>query len=148
MIAQIMSDQWQKRFQRRQQAGQHKRIRSGIKNFEGRIHNKTFKIKQLIAVPQNVQAKSPDEAESTDVEDGVQDLILMVGVGLLKLLRANIKSLKLPLILKTTLKRLNSFLFLINTKIDGADKNDSTNNVRSVTKKIPKKTTSRSTQKN
>ena len=57
MIAQIMSDQRQKRFQRRQQAGQHKRIRSGIKNFEERIHNKTFKMKQLVAVPQNVQVK-------------------------------------------------------------------------------------------
>ena len=52
-----MSDQRQKRFQRRQQAGQHKRIRSGIKNFEGRMHNKTFKIKQLTDVPQNVQVK-------------------------------------------------------------------------------------------
>ena len=28
-----------------------KRVRSGVKNTEGRVRNKTFKIKQLIAVP-------------------------------------------------------------------------------------------------
>ena len=28
-----------------------KQVRSGVKNIEGRVCNKTFKIKQLIAVP-------------------------------------------------------------------------------------------------
>ena len=48
MIARIISDQ------RRRQP---KRIRSGVKNIEGRIRNKTFEIKQLIAVPKNIQVK-------------------------------------------------------------------------------------------
>ena len=45
--------------------GQHKRIRSGVKKegrIEGRIRNKTFKIKQLIAVPKNVQVKKTGHA--------------------------------------------------------------------------------------
>ena len=91
---------------------------------------------------------STDETKSTDAEDGLQDAILMVGIGLLKLLKGNIESLKLPLVLKTALKRLKSFLVLINTKTDGAYKNDSKNDLGSETKTIPKKTTSRSTQKN
>ena len=57
MIARIILDQRQRQFQRRQQTGQRKRIRSGVKNIEGRIRNKTFTIKQLIAVPKNVQLK-------------------------------------------------------------------------------------------
>ena len=57
MIARIIADQRRRQFQRKQQAGQSKRIRSGVKNIEGWIHNKTFKIKQLIAVPKNVQVK-------------------------------------------------------------------------------------------
>ena len=75
-----------------------------------------------------------EETESTDAEGGVQDVILMVGIGLLKLLKGNIESLKLPPVLKTALKRLKSFLFLINTKTDGADKNNSENNLGSETK--------------
>ena len=46
----------QRQFQRRQQAGQRKRIRSGVKNIE-EIHNKNFKIKQLIVIPKNVLVK-------------------------------------------------------------------------------------------
>ena len=55
MIARIVSDKRQRQFQRRQAAC--KRVRSGVKNIEGRVCNKTFKIKQLIAVPENIQAK-------------------------------------------------------------------------------------------
>ena len=55
MIAKIVSDQRRKQFQRKQAA--HKRVRSGVKNIEGRVCNKTFKIKQLIAVPENILAK-------------------------------------------------------------------------------------------
>ena len=49
----------------------------------------------------------------------------MVGIGLLKFLKGNSESLKLPPVLESALKRLESFLFLINTKTDGADKNGS-----------------------
>ena len=35
----------------------HRRIRPGVKNIEGRVQNKNFKIKQLIAVAKNVQVK-------------------------------------------------------------------------------------------
>ena len=42
----------------------------------------------------------------TDSEDGIKDNILMVGKGLLKLLKGNIESLQLPAILKNALKRL------------------------------------------
>ena len=50
-----MSDQRQRQFQRRQAA--RKLVRSGVKNVEGRVRYKTSKIKQLIAVPKNVQIK-------------------------------------------------------------------------------------------
>ena len=55
MIARIVSDQRQKQFQRRQAAAPHKQERSGVKNKEGRVCNKTFMIKQSIAVPKNIQ---------------------------------------------------------------------------------------------
>ena len=55
MVARIVSEQRRKQFQRRQAA--RKRVRSGIKNIVGRVRNKTFKIKQLIAVPKNIQVK-------------------------------------------------------------------------------------------
>ena len=57
MVARIVSDQRQRLLQRRQQAVQGRRTRSGVKNIEGKVRNKTFKIKQLIAVPKNVQGK-------------------------------------------------------------------------------------------
>ena len=34
-----------------------RRARTGVKNIEGRVHNKTFKIKKLIAQPENVKVK-------------------------------------------------------------------------------------------
>ena len=55
MIVRIFSDQRWRQFQSRQQAAACRRVRSGVKNIEGRICNKTFKIKQSIAVPKNVQ---------------------------------------------------------------------------------------------
>ena len=51
MVARIVLDQRGRQFQRRQLAAAHRRVRSGVKNIEGRVRNKTFKIKQLIAVP-------------------------------------------------------------------------------------------------
>ena len=55
MIARTVSDQRWRQFQRRQAAC--KRVRSGVKNIEERVRNKTFNIKQLIAVPKNIQVK-------------------------------------------------------------------------------------------
>ena len=68
----------------------------------------------------------------TDSEDGIKDNILTVGKTLLKLPKGNNESLQLLTILKNTLKRFKSFLFLINNKIeqDGSNKNDSKNSVR------------------
>ena len=43
--------------QQQQQPVARRRIRSGVKHIEVRVQNKTFKIKQLIAVPKNVQVK-------------------------------------------------------------------------------------------
>ena len=57
MVARIVSDQRRRLLQRRQQAVQGRRTRSRIKNIEGKVRNKTFKIKRLIAVPKNVQGK-------------------------------------------------------------------------------------------
>ena len=56
MIARIVSDQRRRQFQRRQAA--HRRVGSGFNNIEERVHHKTFKIKQLIAVPKNIQFKN------------------------------------------------------------------------------------------
>ena len=72
-----------------------------------------------------------DATKSTDAEDWIQDIILTVGRGLLKLLKGNMDSLKLLAVLKNALKRLKSFLFLIDNKVDGADKNDSKNSLSS-----------------
>ena len=57
MVARIVSDQRRRLLQRRQQAVQGRRTRSRVKNIEGKVRNKTFKIKRLIAVPKNVQGK-------------------------------------------------------------------------------------------
>ena len=84
----------------------------------------------------------------TDSEDRIQGNILMVGKGLLKLLKGNIESLQLPTILENALKRLKSFLFLINNKIeqDGSNQNDSKNNVRPETETISKEASSSTMQ--
>ena len=55
-------------------------------------------------------------------------------------------SLKLLAVLKNALKRLKSFLFLIDNKIDGADKNDSKNSLSSDMETISKKTIGSSMQ--
>ena len=56
-----MSDQRWRQFQRRQAAAPRKRVRFGVKNIEGRVCNKTFKIKQLIAEPKNIQVKKNEK---------------------------------------------------------------------------------------
>lgn len=68
----------------------------------------------------------------TDSVDGIQGNILKDGKSLLKLLKGNIESLQLPAILINVLKRLKSFLFLIDNTIDQGrlNKNDSKNIVR------------------
>ena len=60
-----------------------------------------------------------NETKPTDAQDGVQDIILAVGSSLLKLSKGNIESLKLITFLKNTLKRLKSFLFLIDLIMAG-----------------------------
>ena len=35
----------------------------GIKNIEGRVRNKTFKIKKLIAVPKNIEVKKNGQVD-------------------------------------------------------------------------------------
>ena len=89
-----------------------------------------------------------DGTEPTDAEDGVQDITLAVGSGLLKLLKGNIESLKLPMFLKNTLKRLKSFLFLTDNKLDGTDKDGGKNRLGSEMEIISKKITSSTMQKN
>ena len=61
MIVRTVSDQRWTQFQRRQQAAACGWVRSEVKNIEERERNKTFKIKQLIAVPENVQVKKNGE---------------------------------------------------------------------------------------
>ena len=87
-------------------------------------------------------------SDETEAEDGVQDIILAVGSGLLKLIQGNIESLKLPTVLKNALKMLKSFLFLIDNKVNGADKNGGKNSLRSETETISKKKTRSAMQKN
>ena len=75
-----------------------------------------------------------DEIDSTDAEDGIQDIIVTVGQTLLKLLKGNIESLKLPAVIKNALKKLKRFLFLTEVNSDGSNKNGSENGLRSETK--------------
>ena len=53
-----------------------------------------------------------DGTEPTDAEDGVQDITLAVGSGLLKLLKGKIESLKLPTVLKKHFKKVKKFPLL------------------------------------
>ena len=75
-----------------------------------------------------------DEIDSTDAEDGIQDIIVTVSKTLLKLLEGKIKSLKLPVVIKNALKKLKSFLFLTEVNSNGSNKNGSKNGLRSETK--------------
>ena len=77
---------------------------------------------------------SKDETEVTDAEDGIQGIILTVGKSLLKLLKGNIESLKLPTPIKKSLKKLKSFLLVIGVNSDGSNKNNSDNGLRPETK--------------
>ena len=69
MIARMVSDKRRMNLQQRlaaQAAGElrparvvpaRRRAISGVKNIEGRIKNRTFKLKKLIAQPKNIEAK-------------------------------------------------------------------------------------------
>ena len=96
--------------------------------------------KFLLIFNEILETSLNNATDLTDSEDGIQDNILTVGKGLLKLLKGNIESLLLPAILKNALKRLKCFLFLIDNKIeeDGSNKNDSKNSVRPETETISK----------
>ena len=90
-----------------------------------------------------------DEIDSTDAEDGIQDIIVMVGKTLLKLLKGNIESLNLPEVIKSALKKLKSFPFLTEVNSNGSNKNGSENGLGSETKTNEAKiTTASSTQTN
>ena len=90
-----------------------------------------------------------DEIDSTDAEDGIQDIIVMVGKTLLKLLKGNIESLNLPAVIKSALKKLKSFPFLTEVNSNGSNKNGSENGLGSETKTNEAKiTTASSTQTN
>ena len=69
-----------------------------------------------------------DEIDSTDAEDGIRDIIVMVGKTLL------IESLKLPAVIKNALKKLKSFSFLTEVNSNGSNKNGSENGLGSETK--------------
>ena len=58
------------------------------------------------------------------------------------LLKGNIEPFKPSAVLKNSFKRLKGFLFLIDNKVDGTDKNGSENSLGSKTETISKKTTS------
>ena len=66
--------------------------------------------------------QSINSEENTDVTDGIPDTILKIALKLTELLKNNIESLKIPEILKLTLKKLRS-LFLI--KKDGKNEAES-----------------------
>ena len=70
------------------------------------------------------------EIKALDTEDGVRDTILLVVTKLINLLKGNIDSLKLPKLIKSRLKKLQSILLLTNN-IDGLNKNGSKNGSRS-----------------
>ena len=85
---------------------------------------------------------SKDKIDSTDSKDGTQDIILTVGKSLLKLLKGNIESLKLLSVIKSSLKKLKSFLYLIDINSHGSNKDGSKNSLRPVMKTNETLTTS------
>ena len=103
--------------------------------------------KFLLIFNEILETSLNDATDLTDSVDGIQDNILTVGKSLLKLLKGNIESLQLPAILKNALKRLKSFHFLIDNKIeqDGSNKNDSKNSVKPETETISKEASSTQT---
>ena len=104
-------------------------------------------MKFLLIFNELLETSLNDVTGSTDSVDGTQGNILMVGKSLLKFLKGNIESLQLPGIMKNALKRLKSFLFLIDNKIeqDGLNKNGSKNSVRAETETISKEASSTQT---
>ena len=103
--------------------------------------------KFLLIFNEILETSLNDATDLTDSVDRIQDNILTVGKSLLKILKENIESLQLPAILKGALKRLKSFLFLTDNKIeqDGLNKNDSKNSVRPETETISKEASSTQT---
>ena len=74
--------------------------------------------KFLLVFNEILETSLNDATDLTDSGDGIQDNILTIDKSLLKLLKGNMESLQLPAVLKNTLKRLKSFLFLIDNKIE------------------------------
>ena len=107
-----------------------------------------MKFINLLIFNEILETSLNDATDFTDSEDRIQDNILTVGKGLFELVEGNIESLQLLAILKNALKRLKSFLFLINNKIqqDGSNKNDGKNSIRPETETILKEASSSTTQ--
>ena len=93
---------------------EHKLISEKISKNQPDIDVHEHEIYKLLLIFNEILETSLNDAtDLTDSVDGIQDNILTVGKSLLKLLKGNIESLQLPGILKNALKRLKSFLFLI-----------------------------------
>ena len=72
-----------------------------------------------------MEAPLNKDSLNVDSEDEILDILITIATKLLELLRNNINSLKLPKIIKNTLRKLKSFI--VKDKKDGENKNDSKN---------------------
>ena len=72
-----------------------------------------------------LEAPLNKDSLNVDSEDEILDILITIATKLLELLRNNINSLKLPKIIKNTLRKLKSFI--VKDKKDGENKNDSKN---------------------
>ena len=72
-----------------------------------------------------LEAPLNKDSLNVDSEDEILDVLITIATKLLELLRNNINSLKLPKIIKNTLRKLKSFI--VKDKKDGENKNDSKN---------------------
>ena len=69
-----------------------------------------------------LEAPLNKDSLNVDSEDEILDILITIATKLLELLRNNINSLKLPKIIKNTLRKLKSFIVK-----DNENKNDSKN---------------------
>ena len=72
-----------------------------------------------------MEAPLNKDSLNVDSEDEILDILITIATKLLELLRNNINSLKLPKIIKNTLRKLKSFI--VKDKKDGENKHDSKN---------------------
>ena len=115
---------------------EHKLISDKIKKNHPDIDISEHEIHKFLLIFSSLLETSlrKDETEATDAKDGIQDINLTVGKSLLKLLKGNTELLKLPAPIKNSLKKLKSFLFLIDANSHGSNKDGSENGLRLETK--------------